>query len=71
MPNSLVHNFSESYYARAKFGKDIDGQILNTHWKEVHELQIGISCTGIAKRIDQSVKEVIYIDLTLMNNVPY
>lgn len=26
---------------------------------------------GIATRIDQSLKEVIYIDLTLMNNVPY
>lgn len=37
MPNSLVHNFWESYYARAKICKDLNGQSLNTHWKEVHE----------------------------------
>lgn len=37
VPNSMIHNFWESYYARAKVCNDLNGQSLNTHWKEVHD----------------------------------
>lgn len=37
IPNSMIHNFWESYYARAKVCNDLNGQSLNTHWKEVHQ----------------------------------
>ena len=37
IPNSILHNFWESYFARAKICKDIKGACLNTNWKEVHQ----------------------------------
>lgn len=37
IPNSIIHNFWESIYSRAIVRNNLNGQSLNTHWKEVHD----------------------------------